>query len=290
MKISLVQTLPRPHRAMLAASAAIASGTSARLVTNVEARTACLAGAIACGTYALNAIYFDARKRLVDSTFFELIEESFGRHRAQLCIRAILFDHLATTTVTTAVAAYQLPRPILAAGVSILLMLCLWRASLVPFASRDWRAATIVRTTAISGLLMMTWCGSRCLFTRRRMPQRWFALFPRFLGMLGGLVMLRHRMRRRRLANTLVIVSLYSLLLVSLGCITLAHPSPMRLARLGLEVIVVVTGLLIVFFDLDPQSSYRMEFVNALLSRVRTSTPRRGRKNGVLKYPLRRRL
>ena len=64
----------------------------------------------------------------------------------------------------------------------------------------------------------------------------------------------------------------------------------MRLARLGLEVIVVVTGLLIVFFDLDPQSSYRMEFVNALLSRVCTSTPIRGRKNGVLKYPLRRRL
>lgn len=249
---------------MLAASAAIASGTSARLVTNAEARTACLAGAIACGAYALSVIHDDARKRLLNSTFFELIEESFGRHRAQLCVRAILFDHLATTTGMTAVAAYQVPRPFVAAGVSILLMLCFWRASLIPFASRDWRAATIVRTTAISGLLMMTWCGSRCLFTRRRMQKRWFALFPRFLGLLGGLVVLRHRMRRRRVANTLVIVSLYSLLLMSLGCIALAHPSPMRLARLGLEVIVVVTGLLIVFIDLDPRSSYRIEFVNAL--------------------------
>jgi hypothetical protein len=266
MKLSLVENLPRAHRAMLAASAAIASGTSAHLVTNVEARTACLVGAIACSAYALSVMYDDAHKRLMDSTFFELIEESIGRRRAHVCVRAILSDHLATTTVTTAVAAYQLPRPIVAAGVSTLLMLFFWRASLAPFATRDWRAATIVRTTAITGLLMMTWCGTRCLARSLRVrPRTWQEAFPAVLGVLGRIVACGHQVRRRRATHVLVIVSLYTLMMALLIAVATVHATPIGMLRLTLQVLMAFIGLLIVLFDLGRRSRYRIEFVSALL-------------------------
>jgi hypothetical protein len=250
---------------MLVASAAVAIATFARLVKGADARSACLAGAIVCGAFALSVIYDDARRRLLDSTFFELIQERFGRQRAQLFVRAIVFDHLATTCVVTVLVAYHLRRPILAAGVAILLMLCCWRAALVPFASRDWRAATIVRTTAISGLLLMTWCGTRCLGARERTRERWLAVFPCLLGSIGWMVALRDRLRRRPVANALLIISLYALLLMALACLALAHPSLLRLTRLSLHVAIVILGLLIVFYDFAPRSRFRADFVSGLM-------------------------
>jgi hypothetical protein len=218
MKLLTIETLPRAHRAMLVASAAVAIATFARLVKGADARSACLAG-------------------------------------------AIVFDHLATTCVVTELVAYHLRRPILAAGVAILLMLSCWRAALVPFASRDWRAATIVRTTAISGLLLMTWCGTRCLGAR----ERWLAVFPCLLGSIGWMVALRDRLRRRPVANALLIISLYALLLMALACLALAHPSLLRLTRLSLHVAIVILGLLIVFYDFAPRSRFRADFVSGLM-------------------------
>ena len=58
---------------------------------------------------------------------------------------------------------------------------------------------------------------------------------------------------------------LYTLLLGALIAVALAHATPMGMARLGLQVFIVVIGLLIVFFDFGPRSTYRIEFITALM-------------------------
>ena len=90
--------------------------------------------------------------------------------------------------------------------------------------------------------------------------------------------------------HVLVIVSLYTLLMSALIAVALAHATPMGIARLGLQILIVVIGLLIVFFDFGSRSPFRIEFVSALLRRVCLSTPMRSRSDGVLKQTLRRQL
>jgi hypothetical protein len=259
--------LPRPQRALIAATSALASGACARAVTSTEARIACIATAVVLGACALHLVYGDATKVLRNSTLYGLIQDSFGDRRAQLCVRVIVLDHLAMTTATAALVAHHVPNLPLAASAGILLVAIMWRGTILPIGSRDMRAATIVRATTISGLLAMSWCGTRCLarpFARRH--QQWQASFPKLLGLLGSLVALRENVRRRRLTHVLVIVSLYTLLMSALIAVAIVHTTPIGIARLSLQILIVLIGLLIVFFDFGPRSRFRTEFVSVLRS------------------------
>jgi hypothetical protein len=266
MKNQMLQLVPRPQRAMLAASSALASGTCARVVTNTEARVACIAMAVVLGACALHLMYGDASSVLRSSTLYDLILDTFGDRRAQTCVSVIVLDHLLTTTASAALIAYHVPKLPLAASGAILLVAVMWRGTFLPLGSTDTRAATIVRSTAISGLLAMSWCGTRCLarpFARRH--RTWQQAFPKLLGVLGTIVAVREGIRRRRATHVMVIVSLYTLLMSALIGIALAHATPMGMARLGLQILIVAIGLLIVFFDFGSRSPFRMEFVSALL-------------------------
>jgi hypothetical protein len=203
----------------------------------------------------------------------QLINDVFGERRAHVCVTLILLDHLATTTASAALLVHHLPRLWLAAAASILLTAVLWRGTFLPIGTRDIRAAMIVRTTAISGLLAMTWCGTRCL-TRPRSTtnHRWRNVFPRSLGLLGVMVAFRDTVRRRHAAHALMILSLYTLLLSALITVALVHETPMGIARLGLQILIVVIGLLIVFFDFAPRSRYRREFITALIRQAKADS------------------
>jgi hypothetical protein len=272
VKTVMLEIMPRPCRALLTASGALASGTCARAVTSSEARVALIATAVVLGACALHILYGDASAVLRNSTLYDLIHATFGDRRAQVCVSVIVLDHLTTTAATAALIAHHLPKLPLAASASILLIAVLWRGTLFPVGSHDARAATIVRATAISGLLAMSWCGTQCLarpFASRH--RTWQQMFPKLLGLLGTIVAFRENVRRRRATHVLLIVSLYTLLMSALIAIAFAHLTPVGIARLSLQILIVVIGLLIVFFDFGARSPFRIEFLSALRRRANTS-------------------
>jgi hypothetical protein len=267
MTLQLFDLVPRPHRAMLAASSALASGTCARAVASTEARIACIATALVLGACALHLMYSDVSNVVRSSTLYELIHDTFGERRDQACVRLIVLDHLLTTTASAALILHHVPTLSLAASAAMLLVAVMWRGTLFPIGSNDARAATIIRATAISGLLTMSWCGTRCLtqpFARRH--RTWQKAFPKLLGLFGRLVVARETIRRRRATHALMIVSLYTLLMAGLIAAATVHATPIGIARLSLQILTVVIGLLIVFVDFGVRSRYRMEFVSALRS------------------------